>query len=61
MSGLYGRPIQTNHGFATGLVIVYWIKLGLASYVIAYYQFGFRLPALPFDVAAVIDAIQRTF
>lgn len=44
-------------GFATGIFVSYWIKLGIAAYLIAYHQFGFRLPSLPFDLAYVFQAI----
>ncbi len=54
---MYSRPLQVDHGLSTGFVIAYWVKLGLASYAIAYYQFGFRLPSLPFDIAYILHAL----
>ena len=53
MHGHYGG-VQS---YATGIIVAYWIKLSIATYLIAYHQFGFRLPSLPFDVAFLLQKL----
>ncbi len=54
---MYGTSTRGDESFANGVIIAYWIKMALASYAIAYYQFGFRLPDLPFDVTSLIHTL----
>ena len=54
---MYGEPIKVGNG-AKGLIIAYWLKMAIITYVVAYHSFGFRLPTLPFDIGYVIQALQ---
>jgi hypothetical protein len=53
---MYGTNSSVE-GYANGIFLAYWLKLGIAGYAIAYHQFGFRLPSLPFDLAFLLQGL----